>query len=211
MCWLDLVKQQKVIAVIRSREMATARRMAQAVVEGGIKLIEITTNTDRAWQLIEELKIELPQCSIGTGTVLDRADLANALACGAEYIFTPHVDVDLIQGAIAANTPIVPGALSPTEIMLAWKSGATAVKVFPIQAVGGVSYLDTLKGPLGHIPLIPTGGVNISNAVDFLAAGAVAVGLAGCLFPQEKLEEEDWVGIRHRAQNLVDKIQFLYP
>lgn len=206
MCWLNLVKQEQVIAVIRGNQIATARQMAQAVARAGIKLIEITANTDRAWQLIEELKAEYPEYSIGTGTVLNRVDLANAIACGVGYIFTPHVDLDLIKSAIAADIPIVPGALSPTEIMTAWQGGATAVKVFPIQAVGGVSYLDALRGPMGQIPLIPTGGVNMKNARDFLAAGAVAVGLAGCLFPPQMVEEGDWEGIRDRSRDLLDSI-----
>jgi 2-dehydro-3-deoxyphosphogluconate aldolase / (4S)-4-hydroxy-2-oxoglutarate aldolase len=207
MYWLDLVKREKIIAVIRSSEMATARKMAQTVAAGGIKLIEITANTDRAWELIESLKSELPHCSIGTGTVLNRADLDNAIACGAEYVFMPHVDVDLIKHAIAAHRAIVPGALSPTEIVTAWNAGATAVKIFPIQAVGGVSYLQALRGPIGHIPSIPTGGVRMSDAVDFLEAGAVAVGLASCLFPREKMEIDDWDGIRDRVINLLNRVQ----
>lgn len=206
MYWLNLVKQKQVIAVIRANQIATARQMAQAVARAGIKLIEITANTDRAWQLIEELKAEYPEYSIGTGTVLNRVDLANAIACGVDYIFTPHVDLDLIKSAIAADIPIVPGALSPTEIITAWQGGATAVKVFPIQAVGGVSYLDALRGPMGQIPLIPTGGVSMKNARDFLAAGAVAVGLAGCLFPPQMVEEGDWEGIRDRVRDLLDSI-----
>jgi 2-dehydro-3-deoxyphosphogluconate aldolase / (4S)-4-hydroxy-2-oxoglutarate aldolase len=179
------------------------RKMAQAVAAGGIKLIEITANSDRPWELIESLRADLPDCSIGTGTVLTLDDIRNAIACGAEYIFTPHVDRSLIQAAIAAEIPIVPGALSPTEIITAWQCGATAVKVFPIQAVGGVSYLQVLQGPISQIPLIPTGGVTVVNTPDFLNAGALAVGLAGSLFPQDELMREDWQSITDRASNLV--------
>lgn len=181
--------------------------MAQAVAAGGIKLIEITANSDRSWELIELLRAELPDCSIGTGTVLSLADVCNASACGAEYIFTPHLDLSLIQAATTAAIPIVPGALTPTEIISAWQSGATAVKVFPIQAVGGVNYLQVLQGPIGQIPLIPTGGVTVTNAADFLAAGAVAVGLAGSLFPQSEIVLEDWQSMRDRASNLIMRIK----
>ncbi len=180
--------------------------MAQAVAAGGIKLIEITANSDRPWELIAALRAELPDCSIGTGTILSLADLRNAIDCGSEYIFTPHVDLSLIQAAIAAAVPIVPGALSPTEIITAWQSGATAVKVFPIQAVGGVSYLQVLQGPIGQIPLIPTGGVTIDNAADFLRAGAVAVGLAGSLFPKAEIQREDWQSISQRVDRLITSI-----
>jgi 2-dehydro-3-deoxyphosphogluconate aldolase / (4S)-4-hydroxy-2-oxoglutarate aldolase len=205
--WLKLVKQERIIAVIRSTELRIGREMAQAVAAGGIKLIEITANSDRPWALIELLRAELPDCSIGTGTVLSLADVRNAIACGAEYIFTPHVDLSPIQAAITAEIPIVPGALTPTEILTAWQAGATAVKVFPIQAMGGVNYLQVLQGPLGHIPLIPTGGVTASNAPEFLAAGAVAVGLSGSLFPSAEILQEDWQSIRDRANNLFMRIK----
>lgn len=200
---MRLVRTERIIAVIRSADLEMGRKMAQAVAAGGIKLIEITANSDRAWELIASLRTNLPNCSIGTGTVLTLDDVRKAIDCGAEYIFTPHVDRSLIQAAIAAQIPIVPGALSPTEIMTAWQSGATAVKVFPIQAVGGVSYLQVLQGPIGQIPLIPTGGVTVANTPDFLNAGAVAVGLAGSLFPQDELIQEDWQSITNRASNLV--------
>ena len=205
--WLEFVKQQRVIAVIRASDLRVGEKMAQAVAAGGIKLIEITANSDRPWELIELLRAELPDCSIGTGTVLSLADVCNAIACGAEYIFTPHLDLSLIQAATTAAIPIVPGALTPTEIISAWQSGATAVKVFPIQAVGGVNYLQVLQGPIGQIPLIPTGGVTVTNAADFLAAGAVAVGLAGSLFPYSEIVREDWQSMRDRASNLIMRIK----
>jgi 2-dehydro-3-deoxyphosphogluconate aldolase / (4S)-4-hydroxy-2-oxoglutarate aldolase len=204
--WLIGLKESPIIAVIRSSNFHIGRKMAQAVAAGGIKSIEITANSDRPWELIELLKAELPECSIGTGTVLSLADVRNAIACGAEYLFTPHFDLSLIQAAIAADLPIVPGALTPTEIITAWQAGATAVKVFPIQAVGGIDYLKVLQGPIGHIPLIPTGGVTVRNAPDFLAAGAIAVGLSGCLFPSDEIGGEDWISICNRARNLVAQL-----
>jgi 2-dehydro-3-deoxyphosphogluconate aldolase/(4S)-4-hydroxy-2-oxoglutarate aldolase len=102
--------------------------------------------------------------------------------------------------------PIVPGALSPTEIVTAWKAGASSVKVFPIQAVGGASYIKALQGPLGHIPLIPTGGVTLENAKEFIAAGAIAVGLSGELFPKPLIVAEDWEAIAQRAKTLKEHL-----
>ncbi len=204
---MKLLRQERIIAVIRSSDIHVSQKMAAAVAAGGIKLIEITANSEQPWKLIESLRSTLPDCSIGTGTVLSLADVRNAIACGAEYMFTPHVNLALIQAATAAEMPIVPGALTPTEIITAWQAGATGVKVFPVQAVGGVSYLQVLQGPIGHIPLIPTGGVTVANATDFLAAGAVAVGLAGSLFPQTEILLEDWQRIRDRASNLVMRIK----
>jgi 2-dehydro-3-deoxyphosphogluconate aldolase / (4S)-4-hydroxy-2-oxoglutarate aldolase len=204
--WLKFVKQERIIAVIRSPDLYIGRKMAHAVAAGGIKLIEITANSDRPWELIESLHAELPHCSIGTGTILSLADLRNAIACGAEYIFTPHIDLSLIQAANSAATPIVPGALTPTEIITAWQAGATAVKVFPIQAVGGVDYLKVLQGPIGQVPLIPTGGVTVTNAAEFLAAGAIAIGIAGSLFPKPEIQQEDWQSIRDRASTLINSV-----
>jgi 2-dehydro-3-deoxyphosphogluconate aldolase / (4S)-4-hydroxy-2-oxoglutarate aldolase len=205
--WLKFVRQERIIAVIRSTDLQTGRKMAQAVAAGGIKLIEITANSDRPWELIELLREELPDCSIGTGTVLTMSDALNAIACGAEYIFTPHLDLSLIDAATTAEIAIIPGALTPTEIITAWHSGATAVKVFPIQAVGGVSYLQVLQGPIAQIPLIPTGGVTVDNAPAFLNAGALAVGLAGSLFPPAEIAQENWQSIRNRASNLFMRIK----
>lgn len=204
--WLNLVRQERIIAVIRSDDLHTVCKMAQAVAAGGIKLIEITANSDRPWDAIELLRGELPHCSIGTGTILTLAELRNAIACGAEYAFTPHVELSLIRVALDAGLPIVPGALTPTEIITAWQAGATAVKVFPIQSVGGASYLQVLQGPIGQIPLIPTGGVTVANAPDFLAAGAYAVGIAGGLFPKDDLLRGDWQSIRDRTSQLMAKI-----
>jgi 2-dehydro-3-deoxyphosphogluconate aldolase / (4S)-4-hydroxy-2-oxoglutarate aldolase len=205
--WLNVVRKERIIAVIRSTNLSIGRKMAQAAAAGGIRLIEITANSEQPWKLIELLRAELPDCSIGTGTVLSLADVRNAIDCGAEYIFTPHLDLNLIQAATIAEIPMIPGALTPTEIIIAWQSGATAVKVFPIQSVGGASYLQVLQGPISQIPLIPTGGVTVTNAPDFLVAGAVAVGLAGSLFPHAEIVRGDWQSIRDRASNLVMRIK----
>jgi 2-dehydro-3-deoxyphosphogluconate aldolase / (4S)-4-hydroxy-2-oxoglutarate aldolase len=207
--WLEFVRSHQIIAVIRATDWRIGRKMAQAVADGGIRLIEITANSDRPWALIAQLRAELPHCSIGVGTVLSLANVRESIACGAEYIFTPHVDRDIIYASMKAEIPIVPGALTPTEIITAWNLGASAIKVFPIQSVGGVSYLEVLQGPIGHIPFIPTGGININNAHAFLAAGAVAVGLAGGLFPPDEIARGDWESIMARSIDLTNHIKIV--
>ena len=132
--------------------------MAQAVAAGGMRLIEITWNSERAADLISQLQSELPNCVIGSGTLLTLEDLQGAIAAGAQFCFTPHTNLTLIQAAAKRQMPIIPGALSPTEIVTAWQAGAPCVKVFPVGAVGGAGYIRSLQGPLGQIPLIPTGG-----------------------------------------------------
>ncbi|WP_445246195.1 bifunctional 4-hydroxy-2-oxoglutarate aldolase/2-dehydro-3-deoxy-phosphogluconate aldolase [Microcoleus sp. OTE_8_concoct_300] len=204
--WLTLLKKHRAIAVIRSSEKEIAWQMASSVAAGGIQFIEITWNTHKAAELIAELRSEFPSFSIGTGTLLNLEQLQEAIDCGAQFLFTPHADVAMIKTAVDAGVPIVPGAFSPTEIVTAWQAGATCVKVFPISALGGAAYLKSLQGPLGHIPLIPTGGVTLENAKVFIDAGAIAVGLAGDLFPKHLVENRDWRAIVQIARNLAQNL-----
>jgi len=204
--WLTLLKKHRAIAVIRSSEKELAWQMASSVAAGGMQFIEITWNTDKAAELIAELRSEFPTFSIGTGTLLNLEQLQQAIDCGAQFLFTPHTDVAMIKTAVDAGVPIVPGAFSPTEILTAWQAGATCVKVFPISGLGGAAYLKSLQGPLGHIPLIPTGGVTVENAKVFIDAGAIAVGLAGDLFPKHLVANGDWRAIGQIAQTLTQKL-----
>jgi 2-dehydro-3-deoxyphosphogluconate aldolase/(4S)-4-hydroxy-2-oxoglutarate aldolase len=204
--WLSQLKQQKVIAVIRASEVSLTRQLALAVASGGMQLIEITWNSAGASELIAQLRVELPNCTIGTGTLLNLQQMREAIAAGAQFLFTPHVDPLMIKAAVDIGVPIIPGALSPTEMVTAWSSGASCVKVFPVEAVGGVRYIKSLRGPLGHIPLIPTGGVTLENAKEFLQAGAAAVGLSSQLFPKEFVETGNWEAIAQKSQNLLQKI-----
>ncbi len=193
--WLVGLQQQKVIAVIRVSNLDLGLQLAQVAAAAGLRFIEITWNSDRPTVMIPQLRDRLPDCWIGAGTLLSLADLQAAIAVGAQFCFTPHTHPELIEAAVAQSVPIIPGALSPTEIVTAWQAGASSVKVFPIQAVGGASYLRSLQGPLGQIPLIPTGGVTCANAQELLAAGAIAVGLSRDLFPPGWVQAGDWDAI----------------
>lgn len=204
--WVRLLQQARAIAVIRAASIEQGYQMAKAVAAGGLQLIEITWNSDRPDELIKQLRAELPECTVGTGTLLSLDQLEQAIASGAQFLFTPHVDLGMIQVAVAQGVPIIPGALSPTEIVTAWMAGASCVKVFPVQAVGGASYIKSLQGPLGHIPLIPTGGVTLENAKEFIASGAIAVGLSGQLFPPHLVEAGSWEAIAQVAEVLVQQL-----
>ncbi|KJH71362.1 bifunctional 4-hydroxy-2-oxoglutarate aldolase/2-dehydro-3-deoxy-phosphogluconate aldolase [Aliterella atlantica] len=204
--WLSLLQKNKAIAVIRASRCDLAIKMAKAVATGGIQLIEITWNSARAAETIAQLRAELPACTIGTGTLLNIDQLQQACANGAQFLFTPHTDLEIIQVAKENNIPVIPGALSPTEIVRAWHHGASCVKVFPVQAVGGASYIKSLQAPLGHIPLIPTGGVTLENARGFIQAGAIAVGLSGELFLPELVAAENWEAIALRAKTLLQNL-----
>ena len=204
--WLQQLQQQRAIAVIRAPDFALGQQMAKAVAAGGVRLIEITWNSDRPAASIAQLKAELPDCWIGAGTLLTLDDLQDAIAAGAQFLFSPHGDRSLIRAAAAQGLPLVPGALSPSEIVSAWQAGASCVKVFPVQAVGGERYIRSLQGPLGQIPLIPTGGVTLTNAAAFLEAGAIAVGLSSQLFPKAAIQAGDWDAIAQQAQGLMQQL-----
>ena len=205
--WLSQLQKHRAIAVIRAPKIEVGQQMAMAVASGGMQLIEITWNSDRAGELISQLRSELPACIIGTGTLFNVQQLEEAIASGAQFLFTPHVDPAMIQAAVEKNVPIIPGALTPTEIVTAWSQGASCVKVFPVQAVGGADYIKSLQGPLGQIPLIPTGGVTLENAKEFLQAGAIAVGLSGELFPKKLVIEGNWEAIATQAKNLMQELR----
>lgn len=205
--WLSLLQQHRLIAVIRADSATTAREMALAAAAGGIKLIEITWNTDRAESLIPKLQQELPDCKIGTGTILDLDMASRAIACGCSFMFTPHTNCDLIAKGLEHNIPVIAGALTPTEIVTAWQAGAAAVKIFPIKVMGGIDYLRFLQPVLRDIPLIPTGGITVDDADQFLAAGAIAIGISTHLFSPQAIVEDDWTAIIARSQSLIQKVQ----
>lgn len=205
--WLTLLKKHRVIAVIRANKKDLARQMALAVASGGINLIEVTWNTAKAAELVVELRRELSDCIIGAGTLLNLKQMQQAVQAGSQFLFTPHIDPEIISAAVNLNIPIIPGALTPTEIVTAWSLGATCVKVFPIQAVGGVEYIKSLQAPLKQIPLIPTGGVTLENAAEFISSGAIAIGLSSELFPKHLVISEDWDLITQQTETLLQKIK----
>lgn len=207
--WLDLLTKYRLIAVIRVDDLSLGVKMAQAVADAGISLIEITWNSYQPQVLISQLRKDLPHCYIGAGTILNLSQLQETINCGSQFVFSPHVNRQLIDYALKANMPIIPGALSPTEIVTAYQWGASCVKVFPIQSVGGVNYLQCLQGPLGYIPLIPTGGITLNNASMFIEAGAIAVGLSSQLFPSQLVLAENWQAITARALKLQNQLQNL--
>lgn len=205
--WLRLLRQHKAIAVIRHPEMSIALAMAHAVAAGGIKLIEITWNSDRPSELIAKLRVDLPDCIIGAGTILNLQQLQKAISAGAQFIFSPHFERDLLEASVYRyQIPFVPGVFSPTEIVNAWNSGAKTVKVFPIKALGGADYIKCLQAPLNQIYLIPTGGVTIDNAKAMLDAGAIAVGVSGDLFLPELIAAQNWSEITNRTRILTTNL-----
>ncbi len=191
--WLLQLWQQPLIGVIRAREsLAEATQQATVAIQAGLQHIEITTQVPQYLQLIAGLRQHYPQCWIGVGTVLHQQMAEQAWRAGAQFCVSPFADEQVIGWAQEVGLPIVPGALTPTEIWAAWRAGATAVKVFPVESLGGCRYIRHLRQPLGSLPLIPTGGVTLANAAEYLQTGAWAVGIAGDLFPAEVSLDTDW-------------------
>lgn len=206
--WLKLLRQHKAIAVIRCDDFNLAYNMAQAVAAAGMQLIEITWNSDRPEQLIARLREEFPHCTIGTGTILELNQLALAVDAGAQFAFSPCFDGKLLEKSLSCyEIPFIPGIFSPTEAVNAWHHGAKVVKVFPIKSLGGAEYIKCLQGPLSHIPLIPTGGVTVDNAVEMIEAGAIAVGISSNLFPQKAIAKQQWSWITKRTRVMLDQLQ----
>jgi 2-dehydro-3-deoxyphosphogluconate aldolase / (4S)-4-hydroxy-2-oxoglutarate aldolase len=206
--WLKLLRQHKAIAIIRCDDFNLAYNMAQAVAAAGMNLIEITWNSDRPAQLIARLRADLPHCTIGTGTILDLHQLSTAVDAGAQFAFSPCFDARLLETCLSRyEIPFMPGVFSPTEAVNAWQHGAQAVKVFPIKSLGGAEYVKCLQGPLGHIPLIPTGGVTVENAVKMIEAGAIAVGISSNLFPISAIANQQWSQITERTKVMLTQLQ----
>lgn len=206
--WLKLLRQHKAIAIIRCDDFSLAYNMAQAVAAAGMNLIEITWNSDRPAQLIAQLRADLPHCTIGTGTILDLNQLNTAVDAGAQFAFSPCFDARLLETCLSRyEIPFMPGVFSPTEAVNAWQHGAQAVKVFPIKSLGGAEYVRCLQGPLGHIPLIPTGGVTVENAVKMIEAGAIAVGISSNLFSTSAIANQQWSQITERTKVMLDQLQ----
>ena len=205
--WLGLLQKHRAIAIVRCADFDSAYQMALAAAAGGMRLIEITWNSDRPERLIERLRRELPQCTIGTGTILNRQQLESAIDAGAQFAFSPHFDPDLLAACLHKHrVPFVPGVFSPTEITQAYRAGAKVVKVFPIESLGGAEYIKCLQSPLSHIPLIPTGGITFENASQMIEAGAIAVGISSSLFPSVDIAKKDWQKIASRTRILLESL-----
>jgi 2-dehydro-3-deoxyphosphogluconate aldolase / (4S)-4-hydroxy-2-oxoglutarate aldolase len=179
------------IPVIRVSSAPEAIRVADAIKEAMCSLIEITMSVPGAMDVIKELAQKYgDEIIMGAGTVLDPETGRTALLAGAQFIVTPTLNLDLIQLAHRYSAVIIPGALSPTEILTAWNAGADMVKVFPAAQVGGPEYIKALKGPLPQVLLVPTGGVTLQNAGAFIKAGATALGVGGELVDKKAIKEK---------------------
>jgi 2-dehydro-3-deoxyphosphogluconate aldolase/(4S)-4-hydroxy-2-oxoglutarate aldolase len=170
----------------------------------GIDVVEITMTVPNALDLLRKLRAEIGQdVLLGAGTVLDAQTARDCIAAGAEFIVAPGFDVETVRACHALDKPCMPGALTPTEVIAAWNAGADMVKIFPCSAMGGANYLRALKAPLPHVKMLPTGGVDVTTAADFIKAGAAALGVGAAVVDLKLLAKEGPGAVADRCRQLV--------
>jgi 2-dehydro-3-deoxyphosphogluconate aldolase/(4S)-4-hydroxy-2-oxoglutarate aldolase len=184
-----------ILPAVRAATAEDALFAAEAVARGGLPIVELTMTVPNATELIAHLVKKHPHTVVGAGTVLDLETARACLAAGAKFITSPGLDLEIVEFAVKAGVVVMPGVLTPSEIIAAVKAGADFVKIFPCAQVGGVDYLHALKAPFPHISFIAAGGVNQQTAGKYLAAGASAVGIGADLVPPRAIaiRESEWI------------------
>jgi 2-dehydro-3-deoxyphosphogluconate aldolase/(4S)-4-hydroxy-2-oxoglutarate aldolase len=190
--------------VVRATSAAEALDAVEAIRAGGIPILEITLTVPGAIKIIADLASRMSDDTlIGAGTVLDADSAQACIDAGARFVVSPSLDIPTIELCRRLGVAVFPGALTPTEIVTAWKAGADAVKVFPANALGGATYLKSIKAPLPQIELIPTGGVSLKTVADFIAAGAFALGVGADLVDLAALRRGEANAITEKAKQYV--------
>lgn len=195
----------RVLAVLRAGTSQHVEAAADALVDAGIECVELTLTVPGALGVLARLAEQLPErVAVGAGTVTTAEQARQAVAAGARFLVSPAVCADVIAVAVEQDVACYPGAWTPTEVLTAWRAGASAVKLFPA-ASGGPAHLRRLREPLPDVPLVPTGGIDLDQAPDYLAAGALAVGVGGPLL-RDALDGGDLRALRDRARRLLDAV-----
>jgi 2-dehydro-3-deoxyphosphogluconate aldolase / (4S)-4-hydroxy-2-oxoglutarate aldolase len=185
---LDQIKAIGIVPVVRASSADEALQVVEAIKAGGLPILEITMTVPGAVRVIEKIADRYgDEVLVGAGTVLDAKTAGECLHAGARFVVSPALNLETIAKCRQADVAVMPGALTPTEIVQAWSAGADLVKVFPCGAMGGASYIKSLRAPLPHIGLIPTGGVSLATAASFIEAGAAALGVGADLVDIEAL------------------------
>ncbi len=203
------IMELAIVPAVRAANAEDALFAAEAVSRGGLPIVELTMTVPNATELIARLVKKHPRMVVGAGTVLDLETARECLAAGAKFITSPGLDLEIVEFAVKAGVIVMPGVLTPSEIIAAVKAGSDFVKIFPCSQVGGVDYLHALKGPFPKVSFIAAGGVNQQTAGKYLAAGATAVGLGADLIPPRAIavREADW--IEELARRYVHTVKYL--
>ena len=205
---LQRIRDTGLIPVVRAESADQAMRAVEAIKAGGVGVLEVTMTVPGAIGVIAQLaKAYEGEAVIGAGTVLDPETARACIQAGAQFIVSPALNEETIVFCRENDVAVFPGALTPTEVLRAWNAGADAVKVFPAGAVGGASYLKALKAPLPQIELVPTGGVSLKTAADFIKAGAMALGVGADLVDMKALREGNAELITERARQFIEIVR----
>lgn len=205
---LSFIQDIGIVPVVRTSTAEAAIKAIEAIYNGGIRAAEITMTVPGAVKALEKVADQFgDKLVLGAGTVLDPETARICMLAGAEFFVTPALNVKTIEMARRYSKAICPGALTPTEVLTAWEAGADVVKVFPCGNLGGAKYIKALKGPFPQIEMIPTGGVNLETAGDFLKAGACAVAVGGELVDAKLIKAGDYAGIQKLAEQYVAAIK----
>ncbi len=200
-----------IIAVVRSPSPDLVRPVSEALIEGGVVAIEITLSTPDALDAIRDAtRIFSHRALIGVGTVLTRSECSSAMDAGAQFVVSPVLRPELVPLTREADRPIMLGAFSPTDAQLAHEAGADFVKLFPADSLGP-GYIRSLLAPLPHLRFVPTGGIDLQNAAEFMSAGAVALGVGSCLVSRKILHNQDWMELTRLARAFVQAIENRRP
>ncbi|MBI3665324.1 MAG: bifunctional 4-hydroxy-2-oxoglutarate aldolase/2-dehydro-3-deoxy-phosphogluconate aldolase [Acidobacteria bacterium] len=205
---LSSILEIGILPIVRAASSDAAARAAEAIYRGGIRAVEITMTVPGALRVLEKLADEFgDRVTLGAGTVLDPETARSSMLAGAEFIVTPALKLSTIEICRRYAKVIIPGALTPTEILTAWEAGADLVKVFPCGNVGGPKYIRALKAPLPQVEMVPTGGVNLETTADFLRAGAAAVAVGSELVSAKALAEGQFDLIEQTARQFLAVVE----
>lgn len=205
---LDRIATLGLVPVVRAQSADEALRAIDAIREGGVNVLEITMTVPGAIAVIETVVKRLgSDVIVGAGTVLDAETARACILAGAQFVVSPSLDLPTLAMCRRYSTVVMPGALTPTEVVTAWSAGADVVKVFPCGALGGASYIKSLKAPLPQIELIPTGGVSLKTAADFIKAGAFALGVGADLVDVKAIRDGNAAIVTARAREFVRIVQ----
>jgi len=210
---IEFLKDMPVVGILRDIPHGEEEACITTAASCGLKAIEVTMNTENAETIIKDLKtLARPfGITVGAGTVRHGNDMNRAMNTGAEFIVTPNTRNEIIRLSCTAGIPIIPGALTPTEVQKAHDLGAAAVKVFPVNCVGGPKYIKELRGPFRDIRLMACGGVTAENAGDYIDAGADLLAFGGSIFNAELMREKKWNEIGERLSKLLDAVRKALP
>ncbi len=201
------IEEIGIIPAVRTSSAADARFAAETVNRGGIPVAEITVTVPEAMKVITGLTSSFPEMIVGAGTVLDIETAQRCLDAGAKFLTSPGLVLEVVEFAAKNEVAVFPGALTPTEVITASKAGADLVKVFPCAQLGGDSYIRALRAPLPHVPLIASGGVNQQTALNFILAGAAALGIGGELIPKEAVQQRQAARILELARRFTKLVK----